>query len=96
MANYFRITVYHPVEDFSAIIDSYGMFDKLWQFSAYLVEKGFKIIAVGNDEQFSDGNFEKTDEIEKDKIILRACANGTPIQNNNRIEVDGKYYTPNN
>ena len=52
MTNYFRITVYHPVEDFSAIIDSYGMFDKLWQFSAYLVEKGFKIIAVGNDEQF--------------------------------------------
>ena len=96
MANYFRITAYHPVEDFSAIIDSYGMFDKLWQFSAYLVEKGFKIIAVGNDEQFSDGNFEKTDEIEKDKIILRACDKGTPIQNNNRIEVDGKYYTPNN
>lgn len=74
MANYFRITAYHPVEDFSAIIDSYGLFDKLWQFSAYLVEKGFKIIAVGNDEQFLDGNFEKTDEIEKDKIILRACA----------------------
>ncbi len=96
MTNYFRITVYHPVEDFSAIIDSYGMFDKLWQFSAYLVEKGFKIIAVGNDEQFSDGNFEKTDEIEKDKIILRACAQGVPIQNNNRIEVDGKYYIPNN
>lgn len=96
MANYFRITAYHPVEDFSAIIDSYGMFDKLWQFSAYLVEKGFKIIAVGNDEQFLDGNFEKTDEIEKDKIILRACAKGAPIQNKNRIEVDGKYYIPNN
>ena len=66
------------------------------QFSAYLVEKGFKIIAVGNDEQFLDGNFEKTDEIEKDKIILRACAKGFPDQNNNRIEVDGKYYIPNN
>ena len=37
MANYFRITVYHPVEDFSAIIDSCGMFDKLWQFSSYMV-----------------------------------------------------------
>ena len=96
MANYFRITAYHPVEDFSAIIDSYGLFDKLWQFSAYLVEKGFKIIAVGNDEQFLDGNFEKTDEIENDKIILRACAKGFPDQNNNRIEVDGKYYIPNN
>ena len=96
MANYFRITVYHPVEDFSAIIDSYGMFDKLWQFSAFMVQKGFKIIAVGNDEQFSDGNFEKTDEIEKDKIILRACSKGVPIQYNSKIEVDGKYYTPNN
>lgn len=70
MDNYFRITAYHPVEDFSAIIDSYGLFDKLWQFSAYLVEKGFKIIAVGNDEQFLDGNFEKPMRLRKIKLFF--------------------------
>ena len=32
MANYFRITAYHPDKDISAILDSYGKFEKLWQF----------------------------------------------------------------
>ncbi len=96
MANYYRITAYHKEKDISIIMDSYGMFDKLWRFSAYLVEKGFKIIAVGNDEQFSDGNFEKTDEIEKDKIILRACASGEPNVKDGRIEINSKFYISNN
>ena len=36
MTNYFRITAYHPEQDLSAIFDSNGYFEKLWQFSAYL------------------------------------------------------------
>ena len=28
MANYFRITAYHPTENFSVIMDSNGMFEK--------------------------------------------------------------------
>ena len=47
MSNYFRITAYHPEQDLSAIFDSNGYFEKLWQFSAYLIQKGFKIIEVG-------------------------------------------------
>ena len=43
MSNYFRITAYHPEQDLSAIFDSNGYFEKLWQFSAYLIQKGFKI-----------------------------------------------------
>ena len=39
MANYYRITAYHPEKNISVIMDSYGMFEKLWQFSAFLVEK---------------------------------------------------------
>ena len=42
MANYFRITAYHPEMDCSVIMDSNGLFDKLWQFSADLVKRGFK------------------------------------------------------
>ena len=50
MANYFRITAYYPEKDFSVILDSNGKFEKLWQFSAYLVQRGFKIIEVGTIE----------------------------------------------
>ena len=46
MANYFRITAYHIEQDISAILDSNGRFEKLWQFSSFLVNKGFKIIEV--------------------------------------------------
>lgn len=49
MNNYFRITAYHPAEDLSVIADSNGKFEKLWQFSAYIVSKGFKVIAVNKE-----------------------------------------------
>lgn len=90
MANYFRITAYNPNEDVGMIVDSNGRHEKLWQFSAELVAKGFKILAVGNDAKFSDGNIPKTGE--SDKLFLRACIKGTPVQNGSRIEVNGKSY----
>ena len=31
MANYFRITAYHPAENICAVFDSNGRFEKLWQ-----------------------------------------------------------------
>ena len=49
MNNYFRITAYHPQKDICAVFDSNGRFEKLWQFSSFLVQKGFKIIEVGSD-----------------------------------------------
>ena len=52
MANYFRITAYHPAENVCAVFDSNGRFEKLWQFSAYLVQKGFEIVEVGSDDKF--------------------------------------------
>lgn len=47
MTNYFRITAYHPARNICAVFDSNGRFEKLWQFSSYLVQKGFKIVEVG-------------------------------------------------
>ena len=91
MANYFRITAYHPIENFSVIMDSNGMFEKLWQFSAFLVGKGFKIAEVGSEDKFLDGDFPKPEE-SSDKILLRACAKGCPVRDGNRIEVNGKSY----
>ena len=90
MANYFRITAYSPNEDVGMIVDSNGRHEKLWQFSAELVAKGFKILAVGNDAKFTEGNIPKTKE--SDKILLRACMKGTPVQNGSLIEVSGRSY----
>ena len=96
MSNYFRITAYHPEKNISVIMDSYGMFEKLWQFSSFMVQKGFKVLAVGDDETFDDGNIEKETEYEPEKVILRACATGKPTITNGKVEVNGKFYTPNN
>ena len=78
MSQYFRITAYHPQEDISVIMDSNGMFEKLWQFSSMLIQKGFKILEVGSDEKFGDGNIVKA-EYDSEHIILRASGQGKPI-----------------
>ncbi len=99
---YYRITAYYPQDDFSFIIDSNGKFEKLWQFSSYLVDKGIQIVEVSKEEQIIDINIEKPD-IDKDNIILRATADGKPEyvkQNINGItykavKVADKIYIPN-
>ena len=74
---YYRITAYYPQDDFSFIIDSNGKFEKLWQFSSYLVNKEIQIVEVSKEEQIIDINIEKPD-LDKDNIILRATADGKP------------------
>ena len=101
MANYFRITAYHPIEDLSLIIDSNGKFKELWEFSSYLVKKGFKILEVGDNTKFLDGNLGLTPE-NPDKIVLRACTEGRPqyttFQQNgieyHAIQIRNKIYIP--
>ena len=78
MANYYRITAYHKEKDISIIMDSYGYFEKKWQFSADLIRRGFDIIEVSDDTQFLDGNIERLTEPKQDKLILRACSMGEP------------------
>lgn len=92
MNNYFRITAYHPTENLSVIMDSNGMFEKLWQFSAYMVSKGFKIIAVGGEEKFDEGDMPKAEQ-DTVHVILRACKSGEPEITGNRITVEGKSYS---
>ena len=90
--NYFRITAYNKEQNYSIIMDSYGAYEALWQFSSMLVEKGFSIIAVGNQDKFNDGDIPKVTE-QTNKIILRAECHGQPIKSGNRITVGNKYYT---
>ncbi len=101
MNNYYRITGYCEKKDFCFIIDCYGKFEKLWQFSSYLLQKGLKVLEVGNSEKFMDGNFERITE-PTDKLILRATAHGKPEYTTQNIdgvtykalEVDNKTYIP--
>ena len=89
MSNYFRITAYYPAGDFSALFDSHGRFEEIWQFSSFLVYKNFRILEVS--ENFRDGDLPRVTE-EPDKIILRACAKGRPIQDGTRVTVSKKSY----
>lgn len=90
MNNYFRITAYDSETNIGFIADSNGKFEKLWQFSSYLVLKGFKVLAVSKEENFTYGDFPKAKE--DDKIILRSCDFGQPQIIGNKITIKGKSY----
>ncbi len=97
----FRVTVYHPAEDFCAILDTYDFTEKLWQFSSYLIQKGFKIIDATNSEKFLDINISPTPN-HVNRIIVRACDKGQPEKlvkeidgvKHNAIRVNTRIYIP--
>lgn len=93
--NYYRITAYHPEKDISIIMDSFGLFEKKWQFSAALIKKGFKILEVSDDSQFTEGNIPLLVE-PSDKYILRAYATGKPDIVSSKVTLNDKYYICNN
>ena len=75
--NYYRITGYNPKDNYCFIIDCYGCYEKLWQFSSYLINKGLQVLEVGNDTKFMDGNIKRANADSK-QLILRANAKGKP------------------
>ncbi|MDE6473640.1 MAG: hypothetical protein K2L70_00875 [Clostridia bacterium] len=101
MANYFRITAYYEKEDLSMIIDSNGMFEKLWQFSAYVLQKGMKILEVSNSDNFIDVNTQLADKYTQ-HVLLRAVHKGKPTYTTHNvkditykaIKVDNFVYVP--
>lgn len=74
---YFRVTAYHPTEDLSAIFDSNGMYEKIWQLSSYLLGRGFKVIEVSGEDKFLDVNIDKA-EPDAEHLLLRAHQRGKP------------------
>lgn len=69
MSNYYRVKAHFPKENVTAVFDSHGCFEKLWQFSAFIVEKGGTILDVQKNEQVTD-TYTKVEENAK-KIFLR-------------------------
>ena len=102
MTNYFRITAYYEKENLSMIIDSNGMFEKLWQFSSYIVQKGLKVLEVSNADNFIDVNTQLADK-DTQHVLLRAACKGKPEYATQTIDgikykaikVDNVIYVPN-
>ncbi len=89
---YFRFTAYYPAEDISCIMDTYGKYDEIWQFSAYLVKLKFRIIDVAGKGQFEYGNISPIKEKKSDQFILRACAKRKVDKVDGVISINGRYY----
>ncbi len=77
MSNYYRITGYCEQEDFCFILDCNGCYEKLWQFSSFLVQKGLQVLEVGSADKFLDGDIPHAQQ-NAEKLLLRANAKGKP------------------
>ena len=89
MTNYYRITGYLKEKDLCFIMDCNGMLEKLWQFSAFMVQHKIQVLEVGNSDKFIDGNIGLVD-YDANHIALRATAKGMP--ENTTYEINGTTY----
>ena len=78
MNTYFRITAYHPQEDFSVILDTYGKYQEIWEFSAYLITKRFNIIEVCEGNQIIKESSFPLIPKKSSRIFLRGIGRGKP------------------
>lgn len=87
---YFRITVYAPKENISAILEASDKYNQLWEFSSFLVYQGLDIIAVCPAERIVPGTLELLPLVDKpsNKIMLRAITEGKPATDT--IEYEGR------
>lgn len=91
MDKYYRITAYHKEEDITAIFDSNGYFDALWEFSLFLKQKGFTIMSVGKDENFTFGDMPAIPK-NTEKFYCRALQKERIIRGRNVIIVNNMRY----
>ena len=71
------VLYYYQKEDFSFIMDCFGKFEKLWQFSVFVRDKGINVLEVSKDGNFLDGNMDRV-EYDKENAFLRATQKGKP------------------
>ena len=76
-SEHYRITAYLASEGLAIIVDSFGMFEKLWEFSKYLMDRGFRVIAVDREQFFVEGTLERVKE-QSPKLMIRAIGKDEP------------------
>ena len=62
MNKYYRIKGYDPKHDFTFVLDSHGMFEKKWQFSSFLIQRGLKVLDIFNVTDTTEFLFVPEDE----------------------------------
>ena len=70
MTKYFRVKALYPKNNMEIIVDSYGKYDEIWQLSAFLVSKGFKILQVWDDGKLSNDDIPKTEKSDIQNIFI--------------------------
>ena len=90
MANYFRITGYSKKGNVSIILDCYGMFEKKWQFSSFVIERTFDIIAISDGDSMIDVNTDRMEAPVANRLHIVAYAEGKPKRV--RETIDGIEY----
>lgn len=91
MDKYYRITAYHKEENITAIFDSNGYFNALWEFAVFLREKGFETLSVGKDQNFTFGDMKPVPE-NTQKIYCRALQKGFAMRENKIVIVNNLKY----
>ena len=75
--NYFRATVYNEAQNYSAILDVHGIFEKDWQFTHDLLKKGFSVLECSDANTFIECDIKMAQEADN-QLILRAKQQGKP------------------
>ena len=76
MDKYFRIVCYSPELDVTMILDSYGQYEKKWQFSSELLKFQLKILEVSALEETFDSNIESINKPIHHGFALRGFVKG--------------------
>lgn len=89
MKNYFRLTAYEPNKNITMILDSNGVFEKKWQFSAFVIARGCQIINITDSDNMIDVNCGKMDYNPKQfKLMAHIIGKAENIKHT----IDGKTY----
>ena len=89
MAKYFRLTAYEPTHNITMILDSNGVFEKKWQFSAFVIARGCQIINITDSDNMIDVNCGKMDYNPKQfKLMAHIIGKAENIKHT----IDGKTY----
>lgn len=73
MVKYFRVKALYPQNNMAIVADSYGKYDEIWQLSAFLISKGFKILEVWDDGKVVDSDMPKVKGKDTNHIFVRNC-----------------------
>ena len=73
MSKYFRVKAHYPKENMTVVVDSYGKYDEIWQLSAFLIKKGFKILQVWDDGKLTDKDIPKVNTVDTTRLFVRTC-----------------------